>query len=304
MTIGREAVLGVQERSTTASSWITMIPGLFVVLWSTAFIAGKLGTPYASPMTFLTLRYAGATTIFLVIALTTQAPWPRTWTAVGHAAVAALLLHIAFVGGTLYAYRGGVEAGVAALIASLQPLLTAVLVGPLLGESVSRRQWCGFVFGLVGVALVVWHKLYLGIGSIIGVSYAVLALVGITSGTVYQKRFCSAMDIRTGNTLQFAAALVIASGLSYAYESHQVIWSSAFILALSWMTIAISVGAVVLLYVMIHRGAVARMASLFYLVPLVTTLIAWPLFGERVSPVGFLGLLLTVAGVALARREN
>jgi drug/metabolite transporter (DMT)-like permease len=304
MTIGHEVVLGVQERRTTESAWITVIPGLFVVLWSTAFIAGKLGTPYASPMTFLTLRYAGATAIFLTIALITQAPWPRTWTAVGHATVAALLLHIVFVGGTLYAYRDGVEAGAAALIASLQPLLTAVLVGPLLGESVSRRQWWGFMLGLVGVTLVVWHKLSFGIGSVVGVSVALLALIGITSGTVYQKRFCSMMDIRTGNTLQFTAALIIAGVLSYAEESHQVIWSPAFLLALSWMTLAISVGAVALLYVMIHRGAVARVASLFYLVPLVTALLAWPMFGEQVSPVGGLGLLLTVVGVAFARREG
>ena len=293
-----------QERIHQESGWIAVIPGLFVLLWSTAFIAGKLATPYATPMTFLTLRYAGATSIFLAIAMITRAPWTRTWREAGHATVAALFLHIAFVGGTLYAYRGGVEAGVAALIASLQPLLTAVMVGPLLGESVSRRQWFGFVFGLVGVALVVWRKLAFGVGSILGVSYAVLALAGITLGTVYQKRFCSAMDIRTGNTIQFTAALVIAGVLSLAFESQRVIWSSAFVISLTWMTVAISVGALALLYFMIRHGAVARVASLFYLVPPVTALIAWPLFGERFSPLGLIGLLLTVFGVALARSER
>jgi drug/metabolite transporter (DMT)-like permease len=283
------------------SGWVAVIPGLFVLLWSTAFIMGKLATPYATPMTFLTLRYAGATAIFLAIATITRAPWACTGREVGHAIVAALFLHIAFVGGTLYAYRGGVEAGVAALIASLQPLLTAVMVGPLLSESVSRRQWLGFVLGLAGVTLVVWRKLTFGVGSLLGVSYAVFALAGITVGTVYQKRFCSAMDLRTGNTIQFAAALIIAGGLSLAFESQQVIWSSAFVISLTWMTVAISVGALALLYFMIRHGAVARVASLFYLVPPVTALIAWPLFGERFSPLGLLGLLLTVFGVALAR---
>jgi len=286
------------------STWIAVIPAVFVLLWSTAFIVGKLATPYATPMTFLTLRYAGATAIFLMIAAITQAPWPRTGKDVGHATVAALLLHLIFVGGTLYAYRSGVEAGVAALIASLQPLFTAVLVGPLLGESVSRRQWIGFVLGLVGVSLVVWRKLTFGVGSVVGVSYAGLALAGITVGTVYQKRFCSTIDVRTGNTIQFAAALVMAGALSLAFESQHVVWSGTFILALAWMSLAISVGAVALLYFMIRRGAVARVASLFYLVPPVTALIAWPLFGERFSPLGLIGLLLAALGVALARSEG
>ena len=292
------------ERMHEESGWIAAIPAVFVLLWSTAFIAGKLSTPYATPMTFLTLRYAGATIIFLAIAAITRAPWPRTWREVGHATVAALFLHIAFVGGTLYAYRGGVEAGVAALIASLQPLFTAVLVGPFLGESVSRRQWFGFVLGLAGVALVVWRKLAFGFGSFLGMSYAVVALAGITTGTVYQKRFCSTMNVRTGNTIQFTAALVIAGVFSLFLESQHVIWSSAFVISLAWMTVAISVGALALLYFMIRHGAVARVASLFYLVPPVTALIAWPLFGERFSHLGLVGLLLTVLGVALARSEG
>ena len=270
------------------SVWIAAIPVAFVLLWSTAFIAGKLATPYAAPMTLLTLRYAVATAIFLMIAAITQAPWPRTGREVGHATVAALLLHLAFVGGTLYAYRNGVEAGVAALIASLQPLLTAVLVGPLLGESVSRRQWLGFVLGLVGVSLVVWRKLTFGGGSFVGISYAGLGLAGITVGTVYQKRYCGTMDVRTGTTIQFAAALVMAGVLSVALESQPTV----------------SVGAVALLYFMIRRGAVARVASLFYLMPPVTALMAWPLFGERFSPSGLIGLLLTALGVALARSET
>jgi drug/metabolite transporter (DMT)-like permease len=292
------------SRKSGESNWLATIPAVFVLLWSTAFIAGKLATPYAAPMTFLTLRYVGATAVFLLIAVITQAPWPRTGREVGHATVAALFLHLAFVGGTLYAYRNGVEAGVAALIVSLQPLFTAVLVGPVLGESVSRRQWLGFVLGLVGVSLVVWRKLTFGVGSLAGVSYAGLGLAGITIGTVYQKRFCSAMDVRTGTTVQFAAALVIASVLSFAFESQPIVWSGTFIIALAWMSFAISVGAVALLYFMIRRGAVARVASLFYLVPPVTALIAWPLFGEQFSPVGIIGLLLTVVGVALARSSE
>ncbi len=168
----------------------------------------------------------------------------------------------------------------------------------------TRRQWLGFVIGLVDVTLVVWRKLSFGVGSLLGVSYAGLALAGITLGTVYQKRFCSAMDVRTGNTLQFTAAGIIAGAFSLIFESQQIVWSHTFIIALAWMAIAISVGAVALLYCMIRLGAVARVASLFYLVPLVTALIAWPLFGERFSPLGLVGLLLTTLGVALTRSDK
>ena len=292
--------------STSVSSaqhplWISAAPFLFVLLWSTGFIGGKLGLSAVEPMTFLTLRYTAATLILLCIALLSRARWPQTNADVVHAAIAGLLLHLGFVGAVFYAYTRGVEAGVAAIIASLQPLLTAVIVGRFLGEVVTPKQWLGLFLGLAGVALVVWQKLSLGIGSPLGLAFAVIGLLGITSGTVYQKRFCSHLDLRTGNTIQFFASAAVAAVLAYLLETRQIEWTRMFILTLSWLTLVISVGAIALLYVLIRRGAVARVASLFYLVPLATALIAWPLFGETFGPIGFGGMGLTVIGVALAQ---
>ena len=291
------------DRTARDPVWISAAPFLFVLLWSTGFIGGKLGLPAVEPMTFLTLRYTGAALTLVVIALLSRAPWPCTFSEVGHATAAGLLLHLGFVGAVFYAYTRGVEAGVAAVVASLQPLLTAILVGRFLGEVVTRKQWIGLFLGLVGVVLVVWQKLTQGIGSPIGFGFAVVGLLGMTAGTVYQKRFCSQHDLRTGNTIQFTAAAVVAALLAFFFESRHIEWTGTFLFALAWLIIVLSIGAIALLYVLIRRGAVARVASLFYLVPPVTALIAWPLFGETFGPVALVGMGLTVAGVALAQSE-
>jgi len=290
-----------QQPDRPDSSLLATLPTLFVLLWSTGFIGGRLGIPYAEPMTFMFLRYAGACLVFFALSLLGQAPWPRSWQEIGHFAVAGLLLHIVYIGGMLHAYARGVEAGTAAVVISLQPLLIAVIVGPLLGEYASRKQWSGLLLGLAGVSLVVWHKLGAGIGSPVGVGFLLLALTGATLGTVYQKRFCSASDLRTSTAIQYAVATLAAGVLSLSFESQRIEWTETFLFSLVWLTLAISCGAVGLLYIMIRRGAVSHLASLFYLIPPVTALIAWPVFGERFGLLPLLGMALAVFGVALAR---
>ncbi len=280
-------------------AWTAVLPAVFVLLWSTGFIGAKLGLPYAEPMTFLTVRFAIAAAILLLLVLAVRAPWPKTWAAAGHIAMAGLLLHGGYLGGVFASINLGVEAGVSALIVSTQPLLTAIAAGPLLGERVSRRQWLGLLLGFSGVTLVVWRKLELGIGTPLGMMLSILALIGITAATLYQKRFCSDMPLRSGNVIQFAAAGVATGLIALALESRRIVWSGEFLFALAWLIFVLSLGAFFLLYILIRRGAASRVASLFYLVPPSTAVIAWLLFGETFGPVALVGMALTVTGVAL-----
>ena len=280
-------------------AWTAVLPAVFVLLWSTGFIGAKLGLPYAEPMTFLTVRFAIAAAILLLFVLAVRAPWPKSWAAVGHIAMAGLLLHGGYLGGVFASINLGVEAGVSALIVSVQPLLTAIAAGPLLGERVSGRQWLGLLLGFSGVTLVVWRKLELGIGTPLGMMLSILALIGITAATLYQKRFCSDMPLRSGNVIQFAAAGLATGLLALLLETRRIVWSGEFLFALGWLIVVLSLGAFFLLYILIRRGAASRVASLFYLVPPSTAVIAWLLFGETFGPVALVGMALTVTGVAL-----
>ncbi|TFI59290.1 DMT family transporter [Sphingomonas parva] len=279
------------------------VPALFVLLWSTGFIGARLGLPHSGPLTFLSLRYGVALVLLALVALATRAPWPRRPAAIGHYAVAGLLVHGLYLGGVFVGISLGVEAGVSALIVGLQPLLTAALAGALLGERVSARQWLGLALGLAGVALVLAGKLGQGPGDALGSLACVAALLGITAGTLYQKRFCADMDLRTGGVVQFAAAGLATAPLALLGEGWAVDWTGEFVFALLWLVLVLSIGAVTLLYLLIRRGAAAEVASLFFLVPPCTALIAWPLFGETLGAAALAGMLLTAAGVAMASRR-
>jgi drug/metabolite transporter (DMT)-like permease len=275
------------------------MPGLFVLLWSTGFIGARLGMPHAEPMTFLTLRFALTAALLAGAAALLRAPWPRRPADWGHLSVAGLLMHGVYLGGVFVAIRLGLEAGLSALIVSLQPLLVAASAGLLLGERVGPRAWLGLGLGLCGVALVLGRKLGLSGAQALGALACVAALAGITAGTLYQKRFCSGHDLRTGNFVQFAAAMAACGLFALAFETRQVDWTPELVFALLWLVLVLSVGAVSLLYVLLRRGAASRVASLFFLVPPTTALIAWPLFGEQLGPLELLGMALTVTGVAL-----
>ncbi len=287
-----------------AAAWLrdAAVPGLFVVLWSTGFIGAGLGLPHAGPLTFLALRFVLAAGLLALIALATRAPWPRGAAELGHAAAAGLLVHGVYLGGVYVGISLGVEAGVAALIVGLQPLLTAALAGAVLGERVAPRQWAGLALGLLGVALVLARRLGQGPGDALGALACVVALIGITAGTLHQKRHCAGMDLRSGGVVQFAAAGLATGAAALLLEDTRVEWTPGFVFALLWLVLVLSLGAVSLLYLLIRRGAAARVASLFFLVPPCTALIAWPLFGEALGPVALAGMALTALGVALASR--
>lgn len=284
------------------SAFVAIMPGVFVVLWSTGFIGAKFGLPYAEPFTFLSLRILLVIALLAGVAVVMRAPWPNDRRMIGHLAVSGLLVHAVYLGGVFAAIQAGLPSGLTALLVGLQPLLTAVVAGRLLGEQVTRRQWVGLALGLAGVAMVLSTRLTALDFSALpwrGLGFALAALLGMTAGTLYQKRFCTGMDLRTGSVVQYLAAAAILLPAAVLTETMRVEWTGSFIFALGWLVLVLSVGAISLLMTLIRVGEAARVASLFYLVPPVTALMAWALFDERLGLVGLAGMVLAAGGVAL-----
>lgn len=279
------------------------VPALFVVLWSTGFIGARLGLPHAEPLTFLTLRYIAVIALMLPLAIAAGARWPATLHESRHIATAGLLMQGGYLGGVFCAVHAGMSAGVVALIVGMQPLLTAAGAGPLLGERITRMQWTGLALGLTGVALVVWQKMSLHGMSAGSLTLALLALLSITSGTLYQKRYCPSFDLRTGSVIQFAAALIVTLPLAFVLETMHVDWTGEFVFALGWLVLVLSVGATTMLFRLIKGGAATRVTSLFYLTPAVTAVMAWIMFDEKLGALAVSGMLIAVAGVALVNRS-
>jgi drug/metabolite transporter (DMT)-like permease len=280
------------------------VAALFVLLWSTGFIAAKLGLPYAGPFTFLALRFAVVAAALATLSAATRAAWPRSAAQVGWLAATGLLVHACYLGGIFYALAQGVPAGVSALIAGLQPLVVGVLAHRLLGERLGAVEWAGLRLGFGGVAVVVWEKLGAGVGTPAGVAANLFALAGMTAGTLAQRRHGGKTDLRTGNAVQFAAALVPVAVLAFALEGGRVAWSPQFLLAIGWSVVVLSFGAITLLYLLIRRGGAARASSLIYMTPASTALMAWLVFGETLSPLALAGMALTLLGVAMVHRSG
>jgi drug/metabolite transporter (DMT)-like permease len=279
--------------------WLAAMPAVFVILWSTGFVGAKFGLPYAEPLTFLLWRFVLVTGLLLILVAVTRAPWPKTAGEIFHIAIAGALVHAGYLAGVFGAIHRGVSAGEMALIAGLQPVLTAAAAGPLLGERVRARQWVGLIIGLAGVVLVVQHRLAPG-GTALGYALALMALASITAGMLYQKRFCAHMDLRSGAVVQFSVSAVIMAVAAPLFETMAVRWTGEFVFALAWLVVVLSLGAVTLLYLIIRHGEAARITSMFYLVPPVTALMAYGLFEEKLTAVTLAGMALAVAGVALA----
>ncbi|MGE3246174.1 MAG: DMT family transporter [Beijerinckiaceae bacterium] len=280
------------------SPWIAAFPAIFVVLWATGFIGGKLGTPHAEPATFLTLRFGIVVVILTLIAVAMRAPWPKR-EALLPLAVGGVLIHAGYLGFLFYGMKSGVEAGASAMIAGLQPLLTAAVAGPFLGEKVTVRQWGGLLLGFAGVALVAESKLAQGLGTPLGMVFAFIGMVCLTAGTLWQKRHGGQMDLRTGSAVQFAAATAACAPVAIFHEGFRHEWTGEFIVAMAWLVLVLSVGTIFVLFTLIRRGAASKVASLFFLVPPTTALIAWFVFGEKLGPTAFAGMVLIVIAVAM-----
>ena len=276
-------------------------PFLFVLLWSTGFIAAKYGLAYAPPLKFLLYRFVLVAALMGAVAVATRATWPATLAEAGHVVVAAWLVHGVYLGGVLVAIASGMSAGMAAMLVGLQPILTVVLARGWLGERVVPRQWLGLSLGLAGVWLVVRHKVALT-GDGTALAAILIALVGISVGTLYQKRYCSHVDLRSGAFIQFAACAVVYAPIVLVFEPAPVRFTPHFAFALGWAVVVLSVGAISLLYWLLRHGAASNVAGLFFLVPAVTAVMAWMIFGETLDAVAIAGMVLISVGVALARQ--
>jgi len=239
----------------------------------------------------------------LAVALILRAPWPERGLDTLHIAVAGLLLHGAYLGCVFVGIDRGVPAGVMALIVGAQPVLTAIIVGPLLGERVRPLQWLGFLCGFSGLAMVVGERVTLPDGDSLAVlGFGFLALIGITAGTLYQKRFCPRLDLRSGTAIQYIATAAALGGLSLLLDSEPIQWTGEFVLALVWLSVVLSLGAVTLLYILLRRGAASKVASLFFLVPPTAAGYAWLLFGETLGPLALAGMVVIAVGILLVNR--
>lgn len=285
---------------------IRLMPWFFVWVWSTGFLVAKLGKSYAEPFTLLSYRFALALVVLWMIIKMVNGSWPSTWRLALHCMLVGVLIHGVYLGGIFQAISLGMPAGLSAMVIGLQPLTMALFAGLMLGEQVTKRQWLGLVMGLVGLYLVLGEQFSIDPQTIFeGFSGWSPALVGasllaIAFGTLYQKKYCQGVDLLSSIWLQYAAALVLTISVAFAFETRVVDWQWQFIVSLSWQVLALSIGAILLLMMMIRHGAAAKVGSLFYLVPPVVAIQAWFLFGEALGIQGLLGIVLIAAGVAQA----
>lgn len=278
------------------------MPVVFVLIWSTGFVVARLGMPHAPPLTFLAWRFALSIAAFGLWLAWARPPWPQGRAQWLHLAAVGVLLHAGYLGGVWAAVKAGVAAGTVALIVGLQPVLTALWVSAMHSDSrIALRQWLGLALGFAGLVLVVWPKLG-GELNAFNLGLTLFALLCITVGTLYQKRYVRPCDVRAANAIQIAAALVVT--LPFALlEAESVRWHPEMIGALAWSVLVLTLGGSSLLVLLIQRGEATRVTSLLYLVPPCTAVLAWWLFGEALTAAMVLGMAITAAGVALIVRE-
>jgi drug/metabolite transporter (DMT)-like permease len=283
---------------------VLAVPPLFVVIWSTGYITARYALPDAEPMHFLAWRYALAALLLMVVALLAGQAWGRRSVDVLHASLTGISLHALGLGGVFLAIDRDVEPAVSALIMALQPVLTALFAALALRERPRPLQLLGLVLGFAGVALVVASRLGEGAGDLQGVAWNLMGVVAVTAGTLYQKARSQGMGFFPGLCIQFSAATLACVALSALFAEGDTAWTVQVLGALAWAVLGLSLAATSLLYWMIRRGAMAAVASLFYLIPVSAALLAWVLFDQPVTPSALLGMAITVAGVVLVTRSS
>jgi len=277
-------------------------PAIFVLLWSTGFIGTKYVLHNAEPLTYLAIRMALVVGLMAVIVAIARPPWPN-WPGVGHSVVAGILVHGFYLGGTAIAIAHSIPAGLSALIPGLQPILTSTLANRWLGERVTPLQWTGLLLGLAGVVLILHDRPISGEAGW-GWLASGMSLVSITLGTLYQRRYCGGIDWRAGNLVQYIAVTIFFAAGAALFESNVVHWTREFVLSLAWLVVVLSIGSIGLLYWLIRRSAATAVASLFYLVPAVTAVMAYVLFNERLDIIAIVGMVACAAAVFLVNRRT
>ena len=282
-------------------AWITAMPWLFVLIWSTGFIVARYGMPNSPPFTFLLWRYFFSIVCFVLWVKWSKVPWPQSKAQWWHLSVTGVLMHAGYLGGVWAAVKVGMGAGLTALIVGLQPVITAIWLSAR-GGHVSRRQWQGLALGFVGLAMVVSRKLEGGIEvTPWSLTMITMALVSITTGTLYQKRFVEPCDVRSANAVQLMAAYLVTLPLALM-ETEAALWNAEMSWAMAWAVLVLTLGGSSLFYILIQRGAAAAVTSLLYLVPPTTAVMAWFLFSEPITLITLAGIAVTAMGVSLVVR--
>lgn len=290
----------MQPSSPGKPPWLVAAPAIFLLLWSLGFPVARISLEFAEPMTFLALRYGLVIIILAPLFIILRPPLPQSAADWLHLAVVGLLIQVVYFGFCYLAFALGESAGTVALIVSLQPILVALLAPKLAGETVGVRRWAGLLCGLGGAALVILARSTAGMTSLAGVTLIAFALLGISAGSLYEKRFGSRQHPVTANLVQYAVGLLGTLPFALAMESGRVEWTGEFILSLAYLVIANSIISLTLLLAMIRHGEVSRVSALFFLVPPLAALLSWAMLGEVIQPLAWPGIILAALGVALA----
>jgi drug/metabolite transporter (DMT)-like permease len=301
--------------SGASGAWVKATPWVFVLIWSTGFIVARYGMPHSPPFSFLLLRYVLSIACFLLWIVWAKVPWPQTRQQWCHLCVTGILVHACYLGGVWAAVKAGMGSGLSSLVVSIQPVLTAVWLSWVsktassadqASPAVTSRQWLGLLLGFIGLLMVVWHKLRVPSPmdhvTTANMLFALGALLAITVGTLYQKRFVQPCDVRSANTVQLMAAAVVTLPLALL-ESEAMRWNGELVGALAWSVLGLTLGGSSLFYLLIQRGAAAAVTSLLYLVPPTTAVMAWLLFREGITAMTLAGTALTAVGVGLVVRS-
>lgn len=286
------------------STWLTVAPAIFLLLWSGGFSVAKLGLRGAEPLAFLTLRYAAVLAILVPLFLMLRPPLPRSAGEVAHVAFVGFLIQVVYFGLCYVAFKAGASAGTVAIIVCLQPILVGLIAPHFAREPVRPLRWVGLLLGITGAATVILSRSSIAAESVFGILCAAGALVGISAGTLWEKRFGVSMHPIVSNLIQYSVGLAGALPLALASETLRFHWSAEFVAALAYLVIGNSLISMTLLLAMIRRGEVSRVSSLFYLVPPVTAVIAWLLLGEAMPSLAWFGMGLAAIGVAIASRKR
>lgn len=284
--------------------WLKAAPFVFLILWSAGFPVAKLGLEHAQPLTLLALRYVSVVLLLGPVAVALRPPLPRSWAQAGHVAIVGFLIQVVYFGLCYVALKAGVSAGTLAIVVCLQPILVALAAPRLVGERVGGRGWLGLSLGLAGAVTVILARSRLAVESPLGLGLTVLALFGMTAATLWEKRFGRGAHPVTANLIQYGVGAVFTLPLAAAMESLAIDWTWEFAAVMAYLVLGNSILAISLLLAMIRAGEVARVSALFYMVPPLAALFAWPMLGEAMPPLGWMGMALAAGGVMLAGRRK
>jgi drug/metabolite transporter (DMT)-like permease len=291
--------------STTAPpTWLTFAPGIFLVMWSTGYVGAKFGLGYIEPMTFLTLRFACVVVIMAVLFVIIRPPLPNTQAEWMHLAIVGFLLQAMYFGMCYMSFSTGLSVGTLSLILAMQPIIVGLVAPRWSGETVGWQRWAGLVLGLFGAALVITAKSEIVAPPAIGFLFAILALIGITGGSLWEKRFGVSHHPVTANLVGFSAGFIGVAPFMLAFETMQIVWTWQLIASLVYLIIASSLIAIGLLLAMIRAGEVSKVSALFFLVPPMAATVAWIVLGEVMPPIAWVGMVIAGLGVFLATKQT